>query len=92
MNSFQQRFGKQRKKDKINNFINDQHIFDVNVCDAYLLYLLILTKLCVFDVDVGVGVHACGFLSDMIQYKCFLYQAAYVLAPCCIGKVKVTKT
>jgi hypothetical protein len=39
--------------------------------------------------DVGVGVHACGWLSDVIQIKCFQHRAAFLLAPCCIGKLKV---
>ena len=38
--------------------------------------------------DIGVGVHACGSLTDAIQLKCFQWQAAFLLCPCCVGKVK----
>ena len=40
--------------------------------------------------DVGIGIHACGWLSDVIQIKCIQQRAAYLLAPCCIGKLKVS--
>jgi len=39
--------------------------------------------------DIGIGVHACGWLSDIIQAKCFQQQAAFLLAPCCIGKLRL---
>ncbi|PRP75303.1 putative glutathione S-transferase C-terminal domain-containing protein [Planoprotostelium fungivorum] len=37
--------------------------------------------------DLGIAIHACGFLSDLVQLKCFTYDAAYVICPCCLGKV-----
>ena len=39
--------------------------------------------------DFGIGVHACGWLSDVIQMKCAAQRAAFLLAPCCIGKIKL---
>jgi primosomal replication protein N len=38
--------------------------------------------------EVGVGLHACGPLSDIIQLKCFQFKAAFVLSPCCLGKIR----
>jgi hypothetical protein len=39
--------------------------------------------------DVGIGIHACGWLSGVIQIKCFQHRAAFLLAPCCIGKLRL---
>lgn len=39
--------------------------------------------------DVGIGLHACGWLSDAIQCKAMHHGAGFVLAPCCIGKCKM---
>jgi len=41
--------------------------------------------------DVGVAIHACGPLSDWIHQKCLKQRAAYVLCPCCVGKVQQFK-
>ncbi|OQS03015.1 glutathione S-transferase C-terminal domain-containing protein, partial [Thraustotheca clavata] len=38
--------------------------------------------------DVGIALHACGEATDMVLDKCLAAQAAYVLAPCCVGKIK----
>ncbi|TYZ69482.1 hypothetical protein PybrP1_007371 [[Pythium] brassicae (nom. inval.)] len=38
--------------------------------------------------DVGIALHACGEATDMVLQKCLGERAAYVLAPCCVGKVK----
>ncbi len=40
--------------------------------------------------DVGIGLHACGTMSDVIHAKCLARRAAYVLASCCVGKIKLT--
>jgi len=37
--------------------------------------------------DVGVGLHACGEATDGILDACLQAGAAFVLAPCCVGKV-----
>ncbi|KAF0693014.1 Aste57867_15963 [Aphanomyces stellatus] len=38
--------------------------------------------------DVGIALHACGEATDMVLEKCLQSNAAYVLAPCCVGKIK----
>uniref|UniRef100_A0AAV1TZ77 Methyltransferase domain-containing protein n=1 Tax=Peronospora matthiolae TaxID=2874970 RepID=A0AAV1TZ77_9STRA len=38
--------------------------------------------------DVGIALHACGEATDLVMEKCITERAAYVLAPCCVGKVK----
>ncbi|ETV71929.1 hypothetical protein, variant 1 [Aphanomyces astaci] len=38
--------------------------------------------------DVGIALHACGEATDMVLEKCLESNAAYVLAPCCVGKIK----
>lgn len=38
--------------------------------------------------NVGVALHACGEATDMVMRKCLAERAAYVLAPCCVGKIK----
>ena len=44
---------------------------------------------CEFDLpfNVGVALHFCGFLTDLAQQKCVEAGAAYVLCPCCYGKI-----
>ena len=37
--------------------------------------------------DVGVSLHACGALSDVVLRLCVERRAAFVICPCCIGKV-----
>lgn len=37
--------------------------------------------------DLGIGVHCCGCLTDRIQLQCLAREAAYILAPCCLGKI-----
>lgn len=39
------------------------------------------------DFDVGVALHACGGASDAAMDKCVEVNAAYVVAPCCVGKI-----
>lgn len=41
--------------------------------------------------DLAVGLHACGWLSDCIQIKCMQRGASFLLAPCCVGKCKVSR-
>ena len=38
--------------------------------------------------DVGIALHACGEATDIVMEKCIEERAAYVLAPCCVGKIK----
>jgi hypothetical protein len=40
--------------------------------------------------DVGIALHACGEATDMVMQKCLEERAAYVLAPCCVGKIKLS--
>jgi len=40
--------------------------------------------------DIGLGLHCCGSLTDRVQLQCLARQAAYVLAPCCLGKIANT--
>ena len=39
------------------------------------------------DFDVGVALRACGGASDAAMDKCVEVNAAYVVAPCCVGKI-----
>lgn len=38
--------------------------------------------------DVGIALHACGEATDMALDKCVAMGASYVMAPCCVGKIK----
>lgn len=37
--------------------------------------------------DIGVGLHACGWLTDEALRLCFKRRASFVMCPCCIGKL-----
>jgi len=39
------------------------------------------------DFDVGIALHACGAASDLSLQICVKNRAAFVICPCCIGKV-----
>ncbi|KAE9244926.1 hypothetical protein PF004_g5475 [Phytophthora fragariae] len=41
--------------------------------------------------DVGIALHACGEATDIVMQKCLAERAAYVLAPCCVGKIKLSE-
>jgi hypothetical protein len=41
--------------------------------------------------DIGVALHACGAASDLSQELCLTHRAAYVMAPCCIGKIRSSR-
>ena len=38
--------------------------------------------------DIGVGLHACGYLSDVIQCMCVQQRASYLICSCCVGKIQ----
>lgn len=38
--------------------------------------------------DIGCALHACGEASDLMMQKCIAAQAAFVCAPCCVGKLR----
>ena len=38
--------------------------------------------------DVGMAMHACGTLSDLVQLQCFARSASYLLCPCCTGSLR----
>ena len=38
--------------------------------------------------DVAVGLHACGNATDMAMESAYLNKAAYIMCPCCVGKLK----
>ena len=38
--------------------------------------------------DVGVALHACGAATDWAMEQCQANQAAFIVSPCCIGKVQ----
>ena len=40
--------------------------------------------------DIGLSLHACGAASDIAMDKCIAARAAFVMAPCCVGKVKTS--
>jgi len=37
--------------------------------------------------DVGLALHACGVATDLVLDQCLLARAAFVLAPCCVGRL-----
>ena len=37
--------------------------------------------------DVGIALHACGALSDIVLDMCLKSRASFVVCPCCIGKI-----
>ena len=37
--------------------------------------------------DVGIGLHACGVVTDLILERCIASRAAFLLCPCCVGKI-----
>lgn len=37
--------------------------------------------------NLGLGLHCCGSLTDRIQIQCLVQKAAYILVPCCLGKI-----
>lgn len=39
---------------------------------------------------LGIALHACGPLTDLVMDFCVQQRAAYVLCPCCIGKVQAS--
>jgi hypothetical protein len=41
-----------------------------------------------FPFDVGVALHACGNATDHAIARCVATSAAFVVSPCCIGKLK----
>ena len=42
--------------------------------------------------DIGIAIHACGSLSDIIMEKCIENGASYVMAPCCFGALQNADT
>ena len=38
--------------------------------------------------DVGIALHACGGASDVAMEKCVRARAAYVIAPCCVVRIR----
>ena len=40
--------------------------------------------------DIGIGLHACGTMTDVILDRCLSERAAFVLAPCCVGRLAQT--
>ena len=43
--------------------------------------------LTVQDFDIGVAIHACGWMTDFVQAICLQRKASYVLCSCCVGKI-----
>jgi tRNA (guanine-N7-)-methyltransferase len=40
------------------------------------------------EFDLAISLHACGSASDCVQLQCFQRSAAYIMCPCCIGKLR----
>lgn len=38
--------------------------------------------------QLGLAIHACGPLTDMVMEKCIAQNASYILIPCCFGSIK----
>lgn len=38
--------------------------------------------------DIGVCLHGCGLVTDLVLQKCFENKAAFVICPCCYGAIK----
>lgn len=43
------------------------------------------------DFQLGIALHACGFASDLCLQSCISSGAAFVCAPCCIGKILLAR-
>mmetsp|Transcript_711 Transcript_711/g.1394 ORF Transcript_711/g.1394 Transcript_711/m.1394 type:complete len:259 (+) Transcript_711:764-1540(+) len=41
--------------------------------------------------DLGIALHACGAASDLTLDLCIAARAAYIMAPCCVGKIRATR-
>jgi len=41
--------------------------------------------------DIGVAVHVCGPATDFALERCLVQRAAFVLCPCCVGKLKFSE-
>ncbi len=37
--------------------------------------------------DIGVAIHACGWMTDFVHAVCLHRKASYVLCSCCVGKI-----
>lgn len=44
--------------------------------------------MCVGPVDVVLALHACGSATDYALQQAMMNQAAFIVSPCCIGKIK----
>merc|ERR1712038_513963 len=40
--------------------------------------------------DVGICLHACGVATDLVLQTCIDKKAAFVICPCCYGKIQET--
>lgn len=38
--------------------------------------------------QLGLAIHSCGPLTDIILEKCIKYNASYIIAPCCFGSIR----
>jgi hypothetical protein len=38
--------------------------------------------------DIGIGLHACGSMTDLLIEKCVESKADLIIAPCCYGSIK----
>lgn len=38
--------------------------------------------------DLGLAIHSCGVLCDLVQERCIQANAAYLIVPCCFGSLK----
>lgn len=57
--------------------------------ERYVEVLLKEGKGGVHAFDVGVAMHACGAATDYAQLACMESSAAFVLCPCCVGKLQL---
>jgi hypothetical protein len=57
------------------------------VCDAVLQCLMPLT-LCRGNFDVALALHACGNATDYCLLQAQRARAAFIVSPCCVGKLQ----
>lgn len=62
---------------KIEGNLQNVEVMCADVADA----------LTVKDFDIGVAIHACGWMTDLVHAICLQRQASYVLCSCCVGKI-----
>lgn len=71
---------KEESLNRARSRIQEWNVKNVVICQSNL------TKLnCKFD--IGLAVHACGSATDQVIQMCLKWRAAFIVSPCCYGRV-----